>query len=201
MRNSSSEIWSVGGPSQAEWLKSMAVLSEAYGTWSSSPAALWLYLWLEQVILPWCSHFSSSIEWRLEKGMATHSSVLSGRTPWTEEPGGLQFMQLQSIRHDWSDLACIECRQWWFLPCTATIPVPDILRNIRYNYWLERPKVKTFFLKKPIWGGKQKTWEWNLKLLSRVWGFRGGRDVRLIEIRLKELLNLSLVNDIEETVS
>ena len=110
MRNSSADIWSVGGPSQAEWLKSMAVLSDAYGTWSSSPTALWLYLWLEQVILPWCSHFSSSIEWRLEKGMAAHSSVLSGRIPWTEEPGGLQFMWLQRVRHDWSDLACIEWR-------------------------------------------------------------------------------------------
>ena len=28
----------------------------------------------------------------LEKEMATHSSIFAGRTPWTEEPGGLQFM-------------------------------------------------------------------------------------------------------------
>ena len=28
----------------------------------------------------------------LEKGMATHSSILDLRIPWTEEPGGLQFM-------------------------------------------------------------------------------------------------------------
>ena len=28
----------------------------------------------------------------LEKGMATHSSILAGRIPWTEEPGGLQSM-------------------------------------------------------------------------------------------------------------
>ena len=32
----------------------------------------------------------------LEKGMATHSSILAWRTPWTEEPGGLQSMGLQS---------------------------------------------------------------------------------------------------------
>ena len=32
----------------------------------------------------------------LEKGMATHSSVLAWRTPWTEEPGGLWSMGLQS---------------------------------------------------------------------------------------------------------
>ena len=28
----------------------------------------------------------------LEEGMATHSSILTWETPWTEEPGGLQFM-------------------------------------------------------------------------------------------------------------
>ena len=32
----------------------------------------------------------------LEKGMATHSSVLAWRIPWTEEPGGLQSMRSQS---------------------------------------------------------------------------------------------------------
>ena len=32
----------------------------------------------------------------LEKGMATHSSVLAWRTPWIEEPGGLQSMGSQS---------------------------------------------------------------------------------------------------------
>ena len=32
----------------------------------------------------------------LEKGMATHSSVLAWKTPWTEKPGGLQSMGLQS---------------------------------------------------------------------------------------------------------
>ena len=33
----------------------------------------------------------------LEKGMATHSSILAWTVPWTEEPGGLQSMGLQSI--------------------------------------------------------------------------------------------------------
>ena len=32
----------------------------------------------------------------LEEGMATHSSLLAWRTPWTEEPGGLQAMGSQS---------------------------------------------------------------------------------------------------------
>ena len=36
----------------------------------------------------------------LEKGMATHSSILSWRIPWTGEPGGLQSMGLQRVEQD-----------------------------------------------------------------------------------------------------
>ena len=36
----------------------------------------------------------------LEEGMATHSSVLAWRIPWTEEPGGLQSMGSQRVGHD-----------------------------------------------------------------------------------------------------
>ena len=36
----------------------------------------------------------------LEKGMATHSSILAWRIPWTEEPGGLPFMGSQRVGHD-----------------------------------------------------------------------------------------------------
>ena len=33
-------------------------------------------------------------------GLATHSSILTWRIPWTEEPGGLQFTGLQRVGHD-----------------------------------------------------------------------------------------------------
>ena len=36
----------------------------------------------------------------LEKEMATHSSILAWKIPWTEEPGGLQSVGLQRVRHD-----------------------------------------------------------------------------------------------------
>ena len=36
----------------------------------------------------------------LEEEMVTHSSNLSQKIPWTEEPGGLQSMGLQKSRHD-----------------------------------------------------------------------------------------------------
>ena len=43
-----------------------------------------------------------SLGWNnpLEKGMATHSSILAWRIPWTEEPGGLQSMGSQTVGHN-----------------------------------------------------------------------------------------------------
>ena len=43
-----------------------------------------------------------SLGWEdaLEEGMATHSSILAWRIPWTEEPVGLQSMQLQRVGHN-----------------------------------------------------------------------------------------------------
>ena len=43
-----------------------------------------------------------SLGWEdpLEKGMAAHSRILAWRIPWTEEPGGLQSMGSQRIRHN-----------------------------------------------------------------------------------------------------
>ena len=43
---------------------------------------------------------SLGLEDPLEEGMATHSSVLAWRTPWTEKPGGLQSMGSQRVEHD-----------------------------------------------------------------------------------------------------
>ena len=37
----------------------------------------------------------------LENGMATHSSILAWRIPWTEELVGLESIGLQRVRHDW----------------------------------------------------------------------------------------------------
>ena len=44
----------------------------------------------------------------LEKEMATHSSILAWKIPWMEEPGRLQSMELQRVRHKLSDFTiCI----------------------------------------------------------------------------------------------
>ena len=44
----------------------------------------------------------SILGWKdsLEEGMATLSSILTWRIPWTEEPGGLQSTRLQKVEHD-----------------------------------------------------------------------------------------------------
>ena len=36
----------------------------------------------------------------LEEGMATHSRILAWRIPWTQEPGGRKFMELQRVGHN-----------------------------------------------------------------------------------------------------
>ena len=46
----------------------------------------------------------------LEEGRTTHSSILAWRIPGTEEPGRLQSIGSQRVRHDWSDLARTHAR-------------------------------------------------------------------------------------------
>ena len=43
-----------------------------------------------------------SLDWEepLEKGMPTHSSILAWRIPWTEDPGGLQSLGSQTVKHN-----------------------------------------------------------------------------------------------------
>ena len=56
----------------------------------------------------------------LEKGMATHSSILSWRIPWTEGPGGLQSMQSQRVRHDSVTSTSL---QWYY-----------VIRSVLWSY-------------------------------------------------------------------
>ena len=52
-----------------------------------------------------------------QKETATHSSILAWKSPWTEKPGGLQFMGLQRIGHDWARTwAHINTHQELFFP-------------------------------------------------------------------------------------
>ena len=49
----------------------------------------------------------------MEKAMATHSSTLAWKIPWTEEPGGLQSMGSLRVRHDWAiSLSLLTFMHW-----------------------------------------------------------------------------------------
>ena len=48
----------------------------------------------------------------LEEEMATHSSILTWRIPWTEEPGGPQSIGSQRVGHNWTT-ACMNTHIWW----------------------------------------------------------------------------------------
>ena len=71
-----------GNPLQYSWASRVAQLVK-------NPPAMW-ETWVQ------------SLGWEdpLEKGMATHSSILAWRITWTEEPGRLQSIGSQRVRHD-----------------------------------------------------------------------------------------------------
>ena len=69
----------------------------------------WLYIWAS-LVAQMVKNLSAmqetqvpSLGWKdpLEKEMATRSSILAWRIPWTEESGGLQSMGLQRVGYDW----------------------------------------------------------------------------------------------------
>ena len=69
----------------------------------------------------------------LEEGVATHSSIIAWRIPWTEEPGGLQFMGSQRVGHDWNNLACMHAPA----PCLTSTP-----HLLQCNFMLVRSEEK-----------------------------------------------------------
>ena len=68
----------------------------------------------------------------LEKEMATHSSILSWRIPWTEEPGRLQSMASQRVRHN--SATSLHFSSWW---CSL-----NLLHNRfnRISLWVVTPQ-------------------------------------------------------------
>ena len=57
----------------------------------------------------------------LEKEMATHSSIVAWRIPWTEEPGGLKSRRSQRIRNDWVTNFTFHISLFFFLMCSLTL--------------------------------------------------------------------------------
>ena len=65
--------------------------------------------------------------------MATHSSVLAWRIPWTEKPGRLQSMGSHRVGHDRSDLAAAAAgfSEPYFLTCKMEMIIPTLHMTMR----------------------------------------------------------------------
>ena len=109
----------------------------------------------------------------LKKGMATHSSNLAWRIPWTEEPGKLQLTGSERVRHDWTTniitlhcaiaLACQDFYFLVFLPHLVKHTIQQVLRvhgtGIKTNGQMEQNQLPRNKLKQiwstNIWQGSQ----------------------------------------------
>ena len=88
----------------------------------------------------------------LEQVMATHSSILAWRIPWTEKPGGLQSMGSHRVRHEWSDLAAAACplSQWCHPTISSSVaPLSSCLQSV--------PASRSFPKSQPFTSGGQST--------------------------------------------
>ena len=91
---------------------------ESYITSFRPPPALWGASLVTQMVKnpPAVQEiWVRSLGWEdpLEESMATHSSILAWRIPWTEEPGRLQSMGSQRAEHNWGDLALAHTCECW----------------------------------------------------------------------------------------
>ena len=76
-----------------------------------------------------------SLGWEdaLEKGMATHSSILAWRIPWTKEPGGLQSKESQRVGHNLvTNIFHFSLNMWMPLPPTVQSHIKYV--QIEKNY-------------------------------------------------------------------
>ena len=104
----------------------------------------------------------------LEQGMATHSSILAWRTPWTEELGGLQSMWSQTARHDWATNICKKLRVRY---------TKSILHLNVINAWIKLYCFKILNMIPSPWKTswsillrKQRNWKWSrARLFVTTW--------------------------------
>ena len=92
----------------------------------------------------------------LEKWTATHSSILAWRIPWTEEPGGLPFMGLQRVSHNWTTNTHRNKGTREMIsnptappPSFSTLRPLDLKENMKPDRFNSMVALKTKFL--PLW--------------------------------------------------
>ena len=86
----------------------------------------------------------------LEKGMATHSSIVAWRIPWTEQPGGLQSMEWQRLRHDQATNTLLMCVSSAVLGSVWSKdpggPWDPFRGSVRHSLFYLHVCIKTYFL-------------------------------------------------------
>ena len=97
--------WSIPWTEEPGGLQSMEAQRVRHN-WVTEQYAWWLVI----LNIFSCSYWSS-----LEKEMATHSSTLTWKIPWTEEPGRLQSMGSQRVGHDWATSLSLSFSNWAIL--------------------------------------------------------------------------------------
>ena len=94
----------------------------------------------------------------LEEGVATHSSILAWRIPWTEDPGGLPSMESQRFRHNWSDWAWMHPFPLLLLSCSYIVILlyltPQSIHPL-INIWV----VSSFYI---LWIKPKHSWKYLL---------------------------------------
>ena len=117
----------------------------------------------------------------LEKEMASHSSTLAWEIPWTEEPGGLQSMRSQKVRHSWATKQFFCEGRWgwlvyyWILTASLTsrgqypppspcLPFMKMFANISKCPWLRFSPSKASHQKAILLIPK------SIRSLSHSWG-------------------------------
>ena len=91
----------IGYPLQDSWASLVAQLIKNPPTMRET--WVWSLGWEDPLEKGKATH-SSILAWRIpwtEKAMEPHSSTLAWKIPWMEEPGRLQSLELRRVRHDW----------------------------------------------------------------------------------------------------
>ena len=108
-----------------------------------------------------------------EKGMATHSSILAWRIPWTEEPSRPQAKGSRRVRHDWETFNCtFKFITYYYANPATPSPLPALLPKDP-----DAPLLKETYSSSPLLADSTDELRWMPIELDTVADDAGGRDL------------------------